>query len=295
MIEPARRNLIEDLSMRLLKKADALGVLPTPVCQLVVTADAVLRGELNLLAEEPRASLPARLRAGWCQFRRLTDRSPALIYLDLTQLPSSQNLLTLDRLARRFLPAFVSKECQRTDRGTSAVDRLDVTDEEAAYFATQTLFQQNRFDRELAKLDVSLKAGVVLGQLFGSTVHATLSQLVMRSLKRCALLVIEQRSTVSLSTGQPVCLRKDLLLSKRFTTDYGRLCIPYELTTDWLFVQDLLASCVFREDGRTVLNTANGFATFHYHFLSQNGQGFVFIMPDGEWQFSSIRIELLGT
>jgi len=93
MIEPSRRNLIEDLSMRLLKRADALDVFPTPVDRLITIADLVLCGELDLL-NEPRTALPVRLRDGWGRLRRLTGRSPALVHLDLADLPPQKNLLS---------------------------------------------------------------------------------------------------------------------------------------------------------------------------------------------------------
>lgn len=270
MIETSRRVLIHEVSIRLLTRANALGVFPTPVDRLATTADLVLRGELDLLSDKPRMSLPARLREGWNRLRRLTNRSPTLVYLDLAGLPPPQNLLALHGLAQLLLPLFTVEECRSKHEEPSVIDVQEVTDEEAAYFAILILLQHNRFDWEQARLELSLKAGLLLCQLFGSPIHTTLRRMVERSAKRCALLVIERIPVPISLAGAPYCIKKDYLLSEPFSSDFGRLCIPDELTA------------------------AGQQVPCKYHFLSRDSLGFVFIMSEREYQFSSIRIELTG-
>src|SRR5207249_4557685 len=105
---------------------------------------------------------------------------------------------------------------------------------EANYFAWITLFQQDRFQREMSKLEWGIKAPIHLAKQFGGSLHAALRKYVEYSNNRCALIVLEKASK-----GMAFqCNKRNFFESKKFLHSFGALDLPETFGFNWPFVTD---------------------------------------------------------
>ena len=158
---------------------------------------------------------------------------------------------------------------------------------EANFFASATLFQQDRFEIELNKLSLEIESSMQLAKFFGASIHATLRRYVENSKNRCALIVLEN---VSERGTQVKCGLKDKFQSEKFSKTFGELSIPLELGYTWAFVQDYYFKKKFKKDGLIALLTKNGHINFSYHFFNNGYNAFVFLFPTGEKKSSKTKI-----
>lgn len=282
--------------MDLLRQARALDVFPTPVDQIIRTADLVVDGTINLshIDQSFLSKVSSTFLIGWSKVRGFLDRSEKVIYLDLQQLPTRQNFVKLHEVGHQVLP-WQREITQYLDNDdTLSFATREEFEAEANYFSSSTLFQHDRFLSEMGKLQLSLKAGIFLGKKFGGSIHASLRRMVEHSNKRCALLVLKKPDDSDLLFDGPACSKRDLFQSRRFTEHFGELGVPEQFDYEWTFAQDYISGRRFREDGVILLNTANGKAVFNYHFFNNNYNGFVFLLPHGEYQPSRTKIMLSG-
>jgi len=281
---------IETISVDILKQAKAFDVFPTPVDQIVHFSDLVLEGQVDLIHMEDTflSQLSDNFFSFWKKVRGFLDRKEKTIYIDPSQLPTRQNFVKLHEVGHHVLPW--QKEVMQymdDDDTLSHLTKIEF-EAEANYFSSATLFQHDRFNTEMDKLELSLKAGMALSKKFGGSVHAALRRMVEQSRKRCALIVLERIPDVAFNKAQ--CKRRDLFQSDKFTQDFGELSLPEEFGYKWKFAQDYIFRKKFREDGTINLDTQNGKVDFNYHFFDNNYNAFVFIFPEGELQRSRTKI-----
>lgn len=283
---------IEKISLDILKQSKALDIFPTPVDKIVHFSDLIFEGNIDLSNVDQ--NFLSKVSSGFLQFwnsvRGFLDRREKIIYLDLTQLPTRQNFVKLHECGHQILP-WQKEIMQYMDNDqTLSPSASEEFEREANYFASITLFQQDRFNRELEKHDLSLKAGMALGKQFGGSSHAALRKMVEESKKRCALLVLEKYTNVGFSKA--FCSKKDLFQSKPFLTEFGELPLPDEFGYTWNFARDLKFNKRFHEDGKITLGTKNGETNFRYHFFDNTYNVFVFLFPEGESQKGKIKVYL---
>lgn len=283
---------IEQISMDILKQSKALDVFPTPVDKIVHFSDLIFEGNINLSHVDD--SFLSKVSSGfldfWHKVRGFLDRKEKIIYLDLNQLPSRQNFVKLHECGHQLLP-WQREIMQYMDNDdTLSHSTTEEFEMEANYFSSITLFQHDRFNREMEKHDLSLKAGMALGKMFGGSAHAALRRMVEQSKKRCALLVLEKYSGVT--KNKPLCSKKDLFQSQAFTKEFGILELPEEFGYKWEFVRDFIFKKRLHEDGEISLSTNNGNTKFKYHFFDNTYNVFVFLFPEGETQKGKIKVFL---
>lgn len=288
MLDTFTQREIENISMDILKQSKSKDVLPTPVDQIVRFSDLVIDEKINLsdlnrsLLSRLGDALLANLDNATKQIRGLLDRSEKTIYLDLSMLSQRQSFVKLHETGHGVLPWQKATMHCIDDDDTLAPEVREAFEDEANYFASTTLFQHDRFNHEMDKLELSLKGGMLLATKFGSSKHAALRRMVEQSSKRCALLVLNRYSGF-LSDGLE-CTKKNLFHSKKFTAEFGELSIPEKLGYDWVFAQDYIVGKRFHEKGIVSLITLNGEVTFHYHYFNNTYNAFFLIIPQGEIQ-----------
>ena len=283
---------IENISLDILKQSKALDVFPTPVDKIVHFSDLIFEGTVDLSAVDQNflSKVSPNFLQFWNSVRGFLDRKEKIIYLDLTQLPTRQSFVKLHECGHQILP-WQKQTMQYMDNDqTLSPSTTEEFEREANYFASITLFQQDRFNREMEKHDLSLKAGMALGKQFGGSTHAALRKMVEESKKRCALLVLEKYKNVAFN--KPLCSKKDLFQSKSFSAEFGELLLPDEFGFTWDFVKDFKFNKRLHEDGEITLNTKNGKTNFKYHFFDNTYNVFVFMFPEGERQKSKIKVFL---
>lgn len=290
MVEIFSQKDIETVSMDILKQSKAIDIFPTPVDRIVHCSDLIFEGKIDLTHVEESffSKMSSGFREIWGQVRGYLDRSEKTIYIDPSQLPSRQNWVKLHETGHHLLPWQRSiMETIDDDNTLSHLTKIEF-EAEANYFSSVTLFQHDRFNTEMEKLGLSLKAAMALSKKFGGSVHASLRRMVEQSRKRCALLVLERLPAATMNKAQ--CGKRDIFQSVSFTEDFGELDLPEQFGYTWKFAQDYIFRKKFLEDGTISLSTSDGIADFNYHFFDNGYNAFVFLFPSGELQKSRINI-----
>lgn len=289
MLDDFSRQDIEKISFEILKQSKALDVFPTPVSKIVEYSELVVSKGIDLSKVEH-----SFLKKASTQFstliknvRGILDRREKIIYLDLTQLPSRQTFVKLHEVGHHVLP-WQEKSMSFLDVDETLDPETKIQFEaEANFFASATLFQNDRFLEEMEKLPLSLNSPKYLAKYFGSSIHAALRRYVECSKNRCALIVLENIS----SKGKFVkCKLRDMFYSRKFEKEFGDIDLPTELGYTWPFVQDYYFERRYKTDGLLALTTLNGKTDFTYHFFNNGYNGFVFLFPIGEKKRSRTKI-----
>lgn len=283
------RQDIEKISLEILKHSKALDVFPTPVSKIVEYSELVVSECIDLSKVEHSFIEKASTKFSNLikNVRGILDRREKTIYLDLTQLPSRQTFVKLHEVGHHVLPWQEKSMSFLDDDETLDSETKTQFEAEANFFASATLFQNDRFIDEMEKLPLSLNSSKYIAKHFGASIHASLRRYVEFSKNRCALVVLENIS----SKGQVAkCNLRNAFFSKKFKKEFGDIDLPNALGYTWPFVQDYYHKIKFKTDGFLSLITLNGQVNFTYHFFNNGYNGFVFLFPLGEKKRSRTKI-----
>jgi len=297
MFEGPSKDDIETMALALLKESKAFDVFPTPVDQIVKYANLHFEGKIDLSKIEKSflRTLSEKLSDKFFQaigtVRGILDRSEKTIYLDLSQAPSRQTFVKLHEVGHHVL--YWQGEILEHLENDMTLDpnTLEEFEAEANHFATCILFQMDRFEYEVKKLELGIKAPMHLAKFFGASVHATLRRYVEGSKNRCALLVLEN---VSKKGSVPKCSKKGFFASTKFSKSFGIIDIPNEFGFKWQFAQDYYLGKRYHERGEIMLLTEDGPVNFKYHFFNNNYNAFVFLFPLGETKTARTKIKVIS-
>ncbi|WP_333802519.1 ImmA/IrrE family metallo-endopeptidase [Sphingobacterium multivorum] len=211
------------------------------------------------------------------------DREDKIIYIDsdLDKNVGKKNFVKLHEIGHGVL-SWQNEIMLALDNDETLCEEYEEQFEaEANYFASITLFQQERFYEECQKLNLGLGAVMALSKKFGSSVHSAFRNYVLQSKNRCALLVLNHPINENGFTN--VLTTRDLFYSKAFLREFGELMLPNEFGFKWAFVQDFKFQKKFHEKGAISLTTQEGEEiSAGYHFFNNTYNSFVFIFPKGE-------------
>lgn len=293
MIDNYTKEQIEKIAYELLKSSKSLDVFPTPVNDIVAHADLLVEMGVDLSKIEASffKKLTSDLSKVLSKIRGVLDRKERTIYLDLSQQASRINFVKLHETGHHLLPwQKETLDCIDTDQ-TLSHEVQEQFEAEANYFASTALFQCDRFQIQMKKLDLSIAAAISLGKTFGASNHATLRKFVECSTKRCALLVLEKHE---LSGNTPLYKIRDYFQSEKFTSSFGDLMWPDRFGYKWEFVKDYYYGRRMKNDGTITLTTDAGEEEFIYHFFNNTYNGFVLIFPKYENKKSRISYVIKG-
>ena len=281
MIEKSTISDIERISYDILKQSKALDVFPTPVDEIVSFSDLIVNKELNLshIDESFLSKMSGRFKDIMQHVRGILDRREKIIYLDLSQSSNRQNFVKLHETGHNVLDWQQAILEFMDDDETLDPFTNKQFEAEANYFASATLFQLDRFDHEVGKLELGLKTVMHLSKHFGASVHATYRRYVERSKKRCCLLVLENITDI----GEfPICSVRNYFQSPSFTAEFGEISWENELGYTWSFVKDYYHGRKFLIDREISITTNDGDIDCTYHFFNSTYNAFVFLFPKGE-------------
>ncbi|MES2516086.1 MAG: ImmA/IrrE family metallo-endopeptidase [Bacteroidota bacterium] len=285
---------IDKISHEILRGSKSLDVFPTPIDKIISYSELVVREDIDLTKIHTGYISQASdiLMRAVSKVRGLLDRKEKTIFLDQTQGKERKNFVKLHEVGHEVLPWQKNlHEILHDDDESLSNDVTEEFEAEANYFASITLFQNDRFMTELNKLSLSIESPMQLAKIFGASVHAALRRYVECSKNSCALLVLE-----NISSPREVvkCNLKDKFQSEKFTKMFGELLIPFELGYTWPFVQDYYFRKKFKKNNSINLPTDTGKADFTYQFFNNGYNAFVFIFPIGEKKSSRTTIILTG-
>lgn len=289
MIESTRKD-IEEVSFELLKNSKALDIFPTPVDKIVEHSELILNNKVDLNNIEKSFLDNIRekagegfkiLQEGLENLRGLFDRTENTIYISETRHLGRKNFVKLHETGHGVLPWQNAVISAFDNSATLNPDFEDQFEEEANYFASITLFQHNRFDREMKKVDFGLPGVIALSKKFGSSVHASFRNYIFKTNKRCILLVLDPIQNKKLN--EPICSKRNLFHSKPFFEEFGKINLPEKFGYTWDFIQRYLSKTAFIINGETTLTLEDGDQlNCNYHLFKNGYNAFVLIFPKGE-------------
>lgn len=280
---------IEKIARNILVGAKALGTFPTPVDRIIRYAELSVAQGVDLSQIDNAFFLKT---AGF--FGRVTrkvlaiiDLRSKIIYLDDSQQPKRKNFVKLHEVGHEALPWQSSLLGCQDDETTIVAEVKELYEREASVFASDCLFQLERFDEEAAKLPLGLRSARTVGNKFGGSAQAALRRYVERSPKRCALLVLHKPEP-----GQPLRAKvRNYFESTSFQREFGGLTWPNECGLEYQFVKDIQWKRRDHQEGQIGVTTKSlKQLTLQYHFFDNSYNVFVFFFPPGEKIISRVTI-----
>jgi Zn-dependent peptidase ImmA (M78 family) len=273
---------IDKIARNLLMASKAWGKFPTPVDQIVQFAELQIERGVDLSTVDP-GFLTRNfnfLSGALSKAIGLVDFRQKIIYLDHSQRESRKSFVKLHEVGHKALAWQSDLLGFMDDDSTLDQSVKDQFEREASHFASDALFQLDRFDDEASNLPLCIKSPQVLAQKFGGSNHAAIRRYVERSRKRCAVLVLHKPE----QNGEYAAKIRDYFQSTLFTAEFGEISWPSEKCgLDLVFVQELKRGRRWHEDGQIALTTQCGTCvTFTYHFFNNTFNTFILLLPPGE-------------
>lgn len=285
MVELQSKKDIDNLSYEILRSSKSLDVFPTPIDAIVTYSELVVSTtDLSRIPSNYVSKSLDVLKRAIGKAQGMLDRREKVVYLDLSTHPSKQKFVKLHEVGHRVLPWQQKMyEVLEDDENTLDSNTREEFEAEANYFASATIFQQDRFLSEMDKLGLGIDAAIFLSNRFGASTHATLRRYVEYSKKRCALIVLKDCS----NSGAKL---RNLFQSKSFMKTFGSLSFPENMERVYPFVDDYCRKRRIKKDGSVSLPTRNGSTNFTYHFFNNTYNAFVLLFPVGEKKSTRTKI-----
>ena len=293
MVEEHTLKDIESISYDILKSSKSWGVFPTPVNQIVDYSDLMLNSNVDVsqIHHGYLSRATDALRSALSKIRGLFDRSDSTIYIDLSLPDQKKNFVKLHEVGHGILPWQNQTTEFLDDDTTLDFNHSEEFEAEANIFASATLFQLDRFENEMEKLEFGIKSAMALAKKFGGSNHAAIRRYVEKSNNRCSLLVLRD---ITPRNELANCHFRDYFQSPKFTKEFGSIQWPKEFGFTWSFVQDYYFRKKIRWACDITITTANGPVEFQYDFFDTTYNAFVLIYPKGEKSGGRIKVEIIS-
>ena len=281
---------IDKIARNLLMTSGAWGKFPTPVDEIVRYAELQIEKGVDLSKIEP-GFLTRNfnfLSRALTKALGMVDLRQKVVYLDHSQPEPRKNFIKLHEVGHKALTWQSDLLGFMDDESTLDAETKDKFEREASLFASDALFQVERFDDELKRLPLGIKSPQVLAKQFGGSNHAAIRRYVVRSPVRCAVLVLHK----PVVNGEYSAKIRDYFQSEKFTAEFGEIVWASDhCGLEWTFVQEIRRGRRWHEDGTIALKLPCGeFVTFRYHFFNNTYNTFVLILPQGEHIKSRVTI-----
>lgn len=273
---------IEKISFDILKASKSFDIFPTPIDKILQYSDLIVTGGIDIKSLEKKHKsfvFTDALVTGLSKIRGFFDRKEKIIYVDTEQNNCRQGFVKLHEAGHHLLSWQDEILSFFDDDKTLSAEVLDEFEREANYFASLTLFQHDRFEREVKRFEMGLPAVLQLSKTFGASTHATFRRFVENSQKRCALLVLE---SLPLKGMVVQASKRNDFYSITFEKEFGKIEWPDQFGFKWEFMQDYTFGRRHKTDGQISLATKSGEQEFSYHFFNNSYNVFVLIFPKGE-------------
>lgn len=213
MLKEAERALLE---------AQAMGVFPTPVDQILAVAN-VREEETELdegLISRMRSKAGSALKRALSKVIGLFHASAGIIFLDHTLHKIKKRFVRLHEAGHGFLPwqrpmYAVVEDCEKALDPEAA----DLFDREANVFASEVLFQLDTFREMAESKPFGIFVPVRLAPKFDASIYASVRQYVSKNSRACAVVVLNMPELVR-GDGFRASLRR-AVQSPTFTATFG--------------------------------------------------------------------------
>ncbi|WBH17728.1 ImmA/IrrE family metallo-endopeptidase [Sphingomonas radiodurans] len=233
-LTPVQLAKIRNEAERALREAGALGVLPTPIQDILAVAN-VEEVKEDVLNEGFLARM--RHKAGDAVKRALSkvmglfDAAAGLIFLDQLLMPVKKRFVTLHEAGHGFLPwqRAMYKLVEDCDQALDP-QAADLFDREANVFASEVLFQNDAFHHMAADEKFSIWTPIKLAKKFDASLYSSIRQYVSKHDKCCVVLVLNPPELIE-GDGFRCTLRR-VIASNSFLATFGEHPWPAVYTPD---------------------------------------------------------------
>jgi hypothetical protein len=267
--------------------------LPTPVSEIVTFANLVISQDITL-SELPRSFFGRSMEHLFSALQKakgLIDLRDNVIYLDSLKSPKQRAFVKLHEVGHKLLPWQREAYLYLDDDSTLDPDVKELFEREANHFASEVLFQGERFSREAQDLPISAKSAIHLSKRYGSSIHAAMRRFVRTNRRSCALLVIQREPDAE--TGRTLLRVRSAEESARFTRMTGGGGWPEYLSQDCPAAPFIYSGRKLVEDGRWDVEVASGrVVECAFHYFDSSWNGFLLIYPLSEKASTRTKIIL---
>ena len=227
-LEPIELENVRSYAQVLLNKADAIGQFPTPVERILETADLFVNQEISLehspsMLAKFSSTLRKNARLPLSKIKKLFGLlhvPSGEIVLDHSLHKNKKTFIKLHEAGHSFLPHH-KKFFEVMEDGENELDPFidDLLEREANNFASEVLFQLDKYERIAADYVTSIQTPIDLSKKFGSSVYASMRRYVQTHFSPIALAVYE----VDALNQDGFILRREPFHSESFLKQFGFL------------------------------------------------------------------------
>jgi Zn-dependent peptidase ImmA (M78 family) len=291
--KPDTADEIEKVVYDILKQSKAFDLFPTPVSDIVDYAELFVDKSVGL-HNIPNHYISKKidvLKSALSKIFGALDRRKKIIYLNPDSSNGKQNFVQLHEVGHDTLPWQRNVFDYVEDEKSLSIDVQEQFEAEANYFASGTLFQLNRFERDISSLPLEIASVRHLASKYGASIQATFRRYVEKLHKRAALLVLVK----PVSFGQPLTLR-NFFTSEKFSADFQNMEIPDRFSIEWPFIRDFYSNRKWIDQPRPLsLNIEDNVVDFVYRYFFNGHNVFILITPPKEKISSRTTVQLINS
>jgi hypothetical protein len=222
-LTPGQLAKVRSEAERALREAGALGVLPTPIKDILAVAkvEEVKEDVLNEgFLTKMRMKAGDAIKRALSKVMGLFDAAAGLIFLDQLLMPVKKRFVTLHEAGHGFLPwqRVMYKIVEDCDKALDP-EAADLFDREANVFASEVLFQNDTFHHMAASQKFEIWTPIRLAKTFDASLYSSIRQYVAKNDRRCAVLVLNPPELIE-GDGFRATLRR-VVQSSNFTAVFG--------------------------------------------------------------------------
>ncbi len=271
---------------KLLNQADAFDQFPTPVDRLVTTAKLIVNQEVSLSQDE---SLLSRFRGNIGKIARpqihgikkllgLLHVPSGEIWLDQSQHNNKKTFVKLHETGHGFLP-HQKKMFEYMEDGMLELDPEieDQFEREANNFASETLFQLDKYEKMAADYEISIKAPIDLSRKFGASVYSSMRRYIQTHFAPLTLAIYNPPNPSQGSSH--FSLRRGPMYSPFFIKRFGVARFP-ATCSEADYLGSILAKAKLQTYHSCTVKDVNG--DVHecaVHVFSNSFEKFIMIIP----------------
>ncbi len=252
---PDSEQNISAKASQLLKKADALGCLPTPIDDLIETAKITEISSLDELQDSFLSRLKnaakETFKSAIQKVRGIADLRDRVIYIPRQDNPLRQVFPKAHDLGHQVLPWHTINPAYLDDDITLSPDIEDQWEKEANFFASEIIFQGDKFKTLARDYSASFNAIFKLADLHGASVQSTVWRYVEDQDETIAIAHYYPTNALD-DEGERVLKLWKTIPSTKFYKKYKNICLPTCLRTghQWVAARDTSIVC----DGKETLH-----------------------------------------
>ena len=273
VLEESTKRDIKEWSRNLLVSSRCFGVFPTPADKLAafinVTVSSADLSKIKPVYLDENDPVVKKIIG---RLRGLFFREEKVIFLDRSCNLERQRFTLLHEVGHNLPWQVAAASVRADDDYTLSPEAKEQFEAEASFFASETLFQSDKFAEMVKDDPVTIQTAIKVSPFFGASIHATLRRLVEFSSAKCALLVMKDPMPTKATL-------RDLFHSQSFISEIGSICFDESL--DYL-KYPFVESYIKRDKtgyGKFLATVKGSVIELRYEYFYNGYNGFVLISP----------------